>query len=142
MSFDLKILNGDIVIGVNKDLQKVENTEKLVQDVLKILMTPIGANVFFPFYGSPLSSSIIGTSLDMQFLTSIAQNQIRTGLETLQNMQKEQSSRQRVTPDELLAAVKEVNLLRNQVDPTFFTLYLSLIAKSLRTVNTSFDVTL
>ena len=39
MSFDIKISQGDLAIGSDGDLARVEDTDKLVQDVLKILMT-------------------------------------------------------------------------------------------------------
>lgn len=142
MSFDFKILNGDLVIGTNGDLSKVQNTEKLVQDVLKMLMTEIGSNQAFAWYGSSLSATMIGSGYDEVFITSMAENQIRSSLETLQNLQREQGAKQIVTPGELLAAIKSVNIIRNEVDPTFFSVLLSILTKNLTTVNTSFDVTL
>ena len=48
MSFDLQIKNGDLQIGSNGDVAQVFDTEKLVQDILKILLTQSGANTFFP----------------------------------------------------------------------------------------------
>src|ERR1039458_5609818 len=38
MSFDLKLINGDLVIQ-NGELQTVTNSEKLIQDILKICLT-------------------------------------------------------------------------------------------------------
>lgn len=142
MSFDFKILNGDLVIGTNGDLAKVQDTDKLIQDILKMLMTEIGSNQFFSWYGSSLSSSMIGSGYDSEFIASVAENQIRSSLETLQNLQREQSAKQIVTPGELLAAIKSVNVVRNEVDPTFFSVLLSVLTKNLTTANTSFNVTL
>lgn len=142
MSFDFKILNGDLVIGTNGDLSQVQNTEKLVQDVLKMLMTEIGSNQFFAWIGSPLSSTMIGSGYDEEFISSMAENQIRSSLETLQNLQREQGNKQIVTPGELLAAIKSVNIVRNEVDPTFFSVLLSILTKNLTTVNTSFNVSI
>lgn len=142
MSFDLKIINGDLAIGSNNDLDKVINTDKLIQDVLKLLMTELGANPFFPWYGSPLSSSVIGTSLDEKFIVSIAENQIRSGIETIINLQREQSVSQKVSASELIAAIKAVSVVRNLVDPRMFTVEVEVIAKSLRVAKASFDITL
>lgn len=142
MSFDFKILNGDLVIGTNGDLDKVENTEKLVQDILKMLMTEVGSNEFYPWYGSLISSSMIGSTYDYEFISSVAENQIRSSLEILQNLQREQSLKQIVTPSELFAAIKSVNVIRNEIDPTFFSVLLTVLTKNLNTANTSFNVTL
>lgn len=142
MSFDLKLVNGDITIGENGDFAIVRDSEKLVQDLLKMLLTPLGSNVFYSWYGSPLSRSIIGTALDVQFITSIAQNQIRSAVETLQALQKEQMGTQKVSAAELIAAIREVSLLQNQIDPTFFTVSAAVVTKALTIVPVVFDVTL
>jgi hypothetical protein len=142
MSFDLKILNGDLVIGTNSDFGTVENTEKLIQDILKMLMTEIGSNQNFPWYGSSITSSMLGSPYDIEFIATIAENQIRSSLETLQSLQREQSLKQIVTPSELLAAIKNINVIRNEVDPTFFSVLLSVLTKNLNVADASFDVTL
>lgn len=142
MSFDLKITNRDLAIGSDGDLDKVQNTDKLVQDVLKLLLTKIGSNPFFPWYGSPLTSSMVGTALDASFLISMAENQIRSGLETIQNLQRDQAIRQKVTPGELLAAIRSIQVLRSPIDPRFFTIELTLLTKALKSITTSFTVTL
>ena len=142
MSFDLKILNGDLVIDTDADLAIVENSDKLIQDVLKMLMTPLGSNIFFNWYGSILAGTMIGSPFDGNFIASMAQNQIQSSLETIQNLQKEQATKQIVSPSELLAAIKSVNVVRNQIDPTFFTISLALLTKNLTIANTTFNVTL
>ena len=142
MSFDLKIFNGDLVIGTNGDFSQVKYSEKLIQDILKILMTETGTNVHFQWYGSLLSASMVGSPYDTQFIATVAENQIRSSLETIQNLQKEQATRQFVSPSELLAAIKSVNVIRNQIDPTFFSINLAVLTKNLTIAKTSFNVTL
>lgn len=142
MSFDLKISEGDLVIDADADLAIVENSEKLIQDVLKMLMTPLGTNPWWPWFGSPLAGSMIGSPFDSNFIQSMAENQIRSSLETMQSLQKEQATKQIVTPSELLAAIKSVNVVRNQIDPTFFQISLSLLTKNLTIANTTFNVSL
>jgi phage baseplate assembly protein W len=143
MSFDLRINQGDLVIGQNGDLDQVNDLEKLIQDILKILMTPLGANLFFPWYGSPLSDVSIGQVLDSVFVESMIQQIIRSNLDTFQKLQKQQAaSGQRVTAGELLAAVQSVNVHRNVVDPTFWTISVKILSKSLKPVEAVLDVTL
>lgn len=140
MSFDLKIQYGDLVISPDGKLAVVENTEKLIQDVLKILMTKVGANTFFPWYGSPFSSSSFGNPADAKFLQSISDSQIRSALDTLVDMQREQALEQNLTAAETLAAVRQVNVIRNQMDPTSYEIRISILTKSLKTVDTSFTI--
>lgn len=141
MSFDLKVMNGDLQISSTGDLQTVENTEKLIQDILKIVTTPVGGNPFFPWYGSPISTSLIGSSLDFQFVSSLASDQIRSALQTLQKYQSAQaSSGQKITAAEMLAAVQQVKVERNQTDPRYFRVVIKALTKALTPATTSFDV--
>ena len=121
MSFDLRIKEGDLAIGSDGDLEILSGVEKLVQDVLKILQTPLGGNPFFPWYGSLVSTALVGSVMDFRFTETAAQQQIRSNLETLQRLQRQQlSNGQKVTADEQLAAVQSVVVKRNTVDPTYF----------------------
>lgn len=122
MSYDFKISNGDFAIGSNGDFKRAENTEKLIQDILKICITPLGGNIFFPWYGSPVNATLVGNPMDMEFLSTVASGQLQNSLQALQTMQQEQAKRQKVTPFEQIAAVKQVQIERNQVDPRFLRL--------------------
>jgi hypothetical protein len=140
MSFDLKISDGDLVIGSNGDLQQVTNTDKLIQDLLKIAITPLGGNPFYPWYGSPISKSLIGTSFSTDFIASVASSQLRSSLETLQKLQRAQAAAQGMTALEQLAAIQEVRIERNMTDPRFFTVIIKALTKALTTVKTEFAV--
>jgi hypothetical protein len=140
MSFDLRIRDGDLSIGQDGDLTKVENTEKLIQDILKIVITPMGSNQFYLWYGSRVSKSLIGQIFDYEFLSTTASNQLQNALENLQRLQHEQARQQRVTPFELLAALRGVRIERNQVDPRFFLVVISAVTRALTEVNTSLTI--
>lgn len=143
MSFDLKISNGDISLGQDGDLEKVEGIDKLVQDILKILMTPVGANVFFPWYGSILTEASIGQVLDKTFVYSMVNQTIRNSLEKLQNLQKNQlANGQSVSANEMLAAIKSIDIYRNTADPTYWSIYLKVLSKGLRVATAVLDVSL
>lgn len=143
MSFDLKIDKGNIAIGQDGDLDRIENTEKLIQDVLKILMTPLGSNVFFPWYGSPLTDVSVGQVLDRKFVVSMIESVIRGNLETLQKLQKQQAaSGQRVSAGELLAAIQSIRINRNIVDPTYWTIITRILSKGLKSSDAVLDITL
>lgn len=142
MSFDLKIANGDLSIGTDSDLAKVQDTEKLVQDILKLLMTEIGSNPFATWYGSSLGQTMIGSGFDNNFLTTLAESQIKNGLDTIMSLQREQAAQQKLTPSELLAGIKSISVERNQVDPTYFTITLNILTRSLKAIPITFDITL
>jgi phage baseplate assembly protein W len=140
MSFDLKILNGDLVIGPDADLDVVTGEDKLKQDILKILLTQVGSNVFFPWYGSYISSNLIGENLPVSFIENMAQSQIQNSLDNLIRMQKEQmKSGQNVSASELLAAVKYISVNRNDIDPTMFSISVDVVNRAFKTVSSSFD---
>lgn len=141
MSFDLRVVGRDLAIGTNSDLSTIENSEKLIQDVLKIVLTPIGSNPFFPWYGSPITKSLLGTAFEEKFVSAVASNQLRTALETLQNLQREQLKQsQVVTPQEQIAAVQNVIIERNVLDPRFFSVRLTVLNKAFRRAQTAFTV--
>lgn len=141
MSFDLLIRNGDLALGQNGDLEKVEDSNKLVQDVLKILHTRLGSNVFYPWYGSLISRSMVGQSFfDFEMLSSIGSSQLQNSIETLQRLQQKQATEQRVTPFELIAAVKDVRIEQNRVDPRFFLISVEIATRALSTVTVQFGL--
>jgi phage baseplate assembly protein W len=140
MSFDFRIVNGDLGIDANGDLDRVEDTEKLIQEILKVAHTPLGSNLFYPWYGSPISQSLIGNALDMEFVSTVASSQLQSSLENLQRLQQRQALEQRVTPFEQLAAVKRISITRNQVDPRFFLVIIEAVTRALSTVTTQFSL--
>lgn len=143
MSFDLRVNQGDIVISSDGDFDQITDVEKLVQDILKILQTPLGSNVFFPWYGSVLTEIMIGQVLEPSITTNIIQQQVRTNLETLQRQQRQQlADGQQLTPGELLAAIQQVSVHRSTVDPTRYQVVVRVITRAFRTAVASLDVTL
>lgn len=143
MSFDLRIVAGDLSISNNGDLEILENENKLKQDILKILITPSGGNPFHPWYGSPISKTLIGSSFDYNFISSIAANQVRSSIERVMELQLLQiQSGQHVSASEQIAAINHVAVERNPSDPRYFKVYVNIITKALTNVEASFDVTL
>lgn len=140
MSFDLQIINGDLVINQG-DLQQVVDSEKLIQDILKILLTDVGANPLQPSYGSYLSRSVIGTALQNGAITQIAKSQINTCMVNLQKLQMLQvKSMQKVSADEQLAAITGISVIRSTNDPRLFNIKVSGLTKGFQPVTTAFTV--
>ena len=141
MSFDLKIVNGELAINNTGDLASVENTEKLVQDVIKIISTEISSNPFFPWYGCPITQSLIGRAMESTFLSNVASVQLKTSLERLQTLQAEQlNNNQVVTPDEQIALIQNASVEQNTVDPRFYRIFVKVITKALNPVDVPLQI--
>lgn len=131
MSFDLKLVNGDLVI--NGDVEVVEDGDKLVQDVLKLVSTQLGTNPFFPAYGSPISQFMVGRTFDEEFMENVATDQLRSSIERLQELQLDQLRKnQVVTPDEQIAAIQDVRISQSKSDPRYFLVNLTVISKAFK----------
>lgn len=140
MSFDLKIVNGDLVINQGA-LQTVVDSEKLIQDILKICLTDVGSNPLHPSYGSFLSRSVIGNALQTNVVVQIAKSQINSCLVNLQTLQQLQvKSFQRVTADEQLAAITGISVVRSGFDPRLFNVKISCMTKGFQPITTAFTV--
>ncbi len=140
MSFDLKIVNGDLVINQGQ-LQTVVDSEKLIQDILKICLTDVGGNPLHPSYGSFLARSVVGSPAQTNVIVSIASSQINTCLTNLQHLQQLQiKSFQKVSADEQLAAITGISVLRSAFDPRLFNVKISCLTKGFQPVTTAFSI--
>jgi len=140
MSFDLQIQNNDLVLK-NGDFKTVSGTNKLSQDVLKMCLTTAGSNPFNPWYGSFISRTIIGNPNDTPILVQISKSQLYTSLENLKKLQDLQiKSFQRVSSDELIAAISNIAIVRDQSDQRIFNVYISILTKGNNQLSTGFNV--
>ena|SRR5580692_4783676 len=140
MSFDLKIINGDLVIN-SGDLQKVTDSEKLIQDILKICLTTAGSNPMNPGYGSFISRTIVGNPMNSSVLVQIAKSQLNTALVNLQTLQLQQiQNLQRVSADEQLAAITDISVLQSTNDPRLYSVSISVLNKGFKPITTAFNV--
>lgn len=140
MSYDIKLNRGDLVIN-NGDLQTAVDSEKLIQDILKICLTSAGSNPLHPWYGSFITRSVVGSAMDTNMLIQIGKSQLTTALENLKNMQDFQfKSFQDITGDEHLGAILDIIITRNIRDSRFFDVKIKALTKGLKPISTSFTV--
>jgi len=140
MSFDLKITKGDLVIN-SGDFQQVIDSEKLIQDILKLCLTTAGGNPLHPWYGSYLSRTIVGNAMDTNMLLEISRSQLNTALENLKSLQNLQvKTFQPITADEQLGAVLDISVRRNDIDPRLFEVNIKALTKGFKTITTAFRV--
>jgi phage baseplate assembly protein W len=140
MSFDLKIIAGDLVIKQSA-LQTVVDSEKLIQDILKICLTAAGTNPLHPWYGSFISRTLVGNPNQSSMLVQIAKSQLTTALSNLQQLQNLQlQSFQRMSADEQITAILDISVLQSQVNLTLFNITVQVLSKGLKPVSTSFSI--
>lgn len=143
MSFDLKLQNGDLSVSSSGDIATVEGGQKLEQDILKVIMTKLGSNPFFPWYGSPIEDSLVGMAYTDDFVAATATSQLQTCIERIQQLQKEQlKNYQIVTPAEQIAAIQNIHVERNITDPRFFSIVITVISKAFQQQQISLLVSL
>jgi hypothetical protein len=140
MSFDLKITNGDLVL-TNGKLNTVVDSQKLIQDILKMCLTTAGTNPIHPWYGSFISRTIIGNPNYTSVLVQISKSQLTSALQNLKDLQDIQvKSFQRVSADEQIAAISDISIIRNQIDPRLFDVIIKVITKGMKPISTAFTV--
>ncbi len=140
MSFDLKILNRDLVIK-NGDLQTVIDSEKLIQDILKICLTNVGSNPIHPGYGSFISRTLVGSAVDTSVLVQIGKAQLNACLENLKALQQMQIKElQALSADEQLSSILGISVLRNQIDARQINVEIRVLSKGFKPITTKFTV--
>lgn len=140
MSFDLKIKNSDLVI-INGQLQTVVDSEKLIQDILKMCLTTAGSNPIHPWYGSFISRTIVGNPNHSSVLIQIGKSQLTTALQNLKDLQDLQvKSFQRVSADEHISAITDISIQQSNIDPRLFNVTVRALTKGLKPITTAFRV--
>lgn len=140
MSFDLKVRNGDLVLN-RGDFQTVVDSEKLIQDILKICLTTAGSNPMHPWYGSYVSRSLVGSGLSTDIIFQLGQTQLQNAMEILKSLQDAQVKQfQRVSPDEQINSILDISINRNTRDPRLFDVIIKVVSKGFKPVTTVFRV--
>ena len=140
MSFDLKIINGDLVINQGK-IRTVVDSEKLIQDILKMALTTAGSNPLHPWYGSFVSRTLVGNPNYSSVLVQIAKSQLTTALQNLKDLQDIQvKSYQRVSADEQIATISDISIVNSQFDPRLFDVVIVALTKGMKPISTAFTV--
>ena len=140
MSFDLKLQNGNLQIATNGDLKTVQNSDKLVQDVLKMVTTPAGANRMHIWYGSNFGNAIIGIPMDSNFSKDRATEQIISAIEILRTLQTSQNEYQSVSASEAIARVLNVSIDTDISDPRALRVSIAILNRAAVKTITGIDV--
>lgn len=143
MSFDFKLTNGDVVLESTGAPALVRNEEKLRQDLLKIILTPLGSSRRYPWYGSSINGSLIGRLLDEKLFNSEANTIIKFAINNLIRLQKDQErSGQFLTPTEALAQIVEISVERSRFDGRQYNIFVVVASRRSNVITESFTLTL
>jgi len=141
MSFDLALINNDIKINPDGSARIVTDTPKLRQDIIKIILTPLGSVTSHPWYGCTINEEIIGRHLPRHILVEQIKISVTESLEKLKELQLAQSSGQPVSLSEIMQVVAEVKVDNNQNDPRAITVSVTILAKNLSKIEEYFTIT-
>lgn len=141
MSFDLAIKNGDLVLGQDADVSIVINSNKLIQDILKGISTPLGSNQFFKNYGTMLGDLSISGITDQTLMETSLSLQIESLIDLIKTLQNQQiASGQKVSPTELIDSINNLKINRNTVDPTYLSVILVVLTKAFKDAIVTFQL--
>ncbi len=143
MSFDIKIVSGDIALGTSGDLQKVENIDKLLQDSLKIVLSDKSNNKYHSEYGSDLNALLIGTPISDNWVSfNKVRQSIVNALQILAGYQLQQTKWQITSLSELIFDIEGTYIEVNKYDPRHFDVTIFLVTQDLQIAKFVLPVTL
>jgi 2',3'-cyclic-nucleotide 2'-phosphodiesterase (5'-nucleotidase family) len=142
MSFDLRLNSGDIVLGADADFAIVTDGDKLVQDVIKMVVTPAGSNRFQQAIGSLINKRLVGKVLTAQNTITVLQSSVQETLLLLQKLQKQQAQTQTLSPAETLVQINSIDVQRDSVEPRQLNVVLKITAGDGNLLTESLTMTL
>jgi phage baseplate assembly protein W len=141
MSFDFKLINNDLKIGSNGKIETVTDTNKLKQDIIKIILTPVGSVSKHPWYGCAIDDNVIGRNLPSSILHGEIQRTIVESLNKLQKLQIQQSAVQKVSLAEMISVIADVYSKRNYIDGRQIDIVITVLTKKLGKIEELFTIT-
>lgn len=141
MSFDLALINNDLNLLPDGKVRLVTDTPKLRQDIIKIVLTPLGSVKNHLWYGCSINEDVIGQNLPPMFEESKIQASILQSLERLKALQISQSAMQKVTLAELIDVIGDVHSERDDSDPRNINIVIVVFSKRLAKIEEVFTLT-
>lgn len=136
MSYDLKIINGDLSIDADGDISIVLGNDKIFQEIKKIILTDIGENKFHPYYGSRAGRLNVGSITDQSFVASEIERSVKESMTNLIRLKDYQSRSQTLNPSEVILTIDKVVVERDNLDPRMWNIFISVTTQALDTANT------
>lgn len=139
MSFDILAINGDVELGRDGDVQQVTDSDKLAQDVIKILNTTLQSDPLNPGYGSLLTAMRLGTPvIDPDGLVAQAQAVLIESLERLVQLQEQQASFQDLSDAETIVDFETPIVEIDPQEPRQFNVIVNALSRDLTPMTIAF----
>jgi hypothetical protein len=138
MSFDIFAISGDIELGRNGDVARVTDSDKLAQEVIKLLNTTIGSDPLNPNYGSLLTSARLGSGIDVDSIVGQTQAILTEALEQLVQLQEFQSSFQTLTDAETIVGFEPPIVELDDAEPRQFNVMINALSRDLTPLTIAF----
>lgn len=135
-------VENDYRYTLDGQLETVEDEEKLMQEVKKIITTLITSNPFHTWYGTSIPS-LIGSKLsNAGFIRTKVTNEINQALTRYSSIQKQQAQARpgSVTPGERFARLLQVSVEQDPTEPTAFNISLAFSNQKRETMTTSMAI--
>ena len=140
MSFDLALIDSDISLKTDGTVRTVEKSDKLRQDIIKIILTPLGSVRFHAWYGSSINEGTIGEVLPDNILFQDISTAITQSLLRLRTLQISQATGQRVSLSEMLGSIRDIAIQRNLSDPRQVNVLVFAISKDFNSMQETFTI--
>lgn len=126
MSFDLKLIDGDVVIDPSGDVNIIGEWELAKQQLFNSFITPIGTNLYHEGYGS-LLPYISNNGASFQDIERDIRSSIQNSVNSFIALQKFQRNYQFLSPQETIISINSIDVQIDSNDPRLLNVYLSLL---------------
>ncbi len=127
-NFVFSVYENDIQFTAGKQIRILSGTERLIQSILKILLTPKGSMLEDVDYGTNLDAGI-GSKMQQENYADL-QAGVVSALQYLMLLDADNPN-----PDEVIDQVNEVRAVQDTEDPRAILIYISVVTRSGKLVN-------
>lgn len=106
----------DYSFSVGREPIRIRNGQKLIQDMELIILTIRGSASINPWYGTSVVESIGGKNTAA--VQAVLTREVLIAMEKIRDLQLQQARVQRVTKEEVLRSVRDVNVTTSPKRPT------------------------
>lgn len=137
MSFDVTIVNGDLLIDDLGQLSLVRNINKVAQDVIRVITTTKGSDPLNTAYGISSLTRAIGAMQATGTLAATLEAEITTSLNNLIAEQDRLALIQTLTTAERIQQIDSVVVTLEPADPRQLNVAISMTLESLEPITLS-----
>lgn len=140
MSFDILATNGDIQFNNRGDVAKVVDSDKLAQDVIKMLNTTLGSDPLNPSYGSPLTVNLVGRVPSREIAQMKVAQILEESLDKMIRLQDFQRTYQVLTDAETIVEFESPIVEQDSLDPRQYNIVINAISRDLTPITLTMTI--